>query len=99
MSLHAELVMRVVFVQESVRAAAAILLRTLRGLTLRLVDPSHTPKGEAVEAVNVVLPFLVKGGKHKPPSSGLGSFALSGPLKVLANNLRPRIDIQEHRED
>lgn len=51
--------------QESVRGSATTLLRTLRGLTLRLVDPSHTAKGEAAEAVSIILPFLVKGGKPK----------------------------------
>lgn len=31
-------------IKESVRQAAAKLIRTLRGLTLRLCDPAHTPK-------------------------------------------------------
>eukprot|EP00951_Prasinocladus_malaysianus_P021327 scaffold176001_cov36-Prasinocladus_malaysianus.AAC.1 len=31
-------------IKESVRQAATKLIRTLRGLTLRLCDPAHTPK-------------------------------------------------------
>ena len=31
-------------IKESVRQSAAKLIRTLRGLTLRLCDPTHTPK-------------------------------------------------------
>ena len=48
--------------QESVRVAASGLIRTLRGLTLRLADPQHSPQEQAAAAVSITLPFLVESG-------------------------------------
>ena len=48
--------------QESVRAAAETLARTLRGLTLRLADGTQTPPGEAAAAVACALPLLLTKG-------------------------------------
>ncbi|KAK9795879.1 hypothetical protein WJX73_005986 [Symbiochloris irregularis] len=49
-------------IKESVRAAAATLARTLRGLTLRLADRAQTPPGEALAAVSCTLPLLLEKG-------------------------------------
>jgi len=51
--------------QESVRAAATGLIRTLRGLTLRLADPELSPQDEAAAAVSITLPFLVESGEPR----------------------------------
>jgi len=48
-----------------VRSAATGLIRTLRGLTLRLADPQHTPQSEAAAAVAITLPFLVESGAFR----------------------------------
>ena len=51
-------------IKESVRAAAAVLVKTLRSLTLRLCDPQVTPSGEAGQAVSLALPLMLeKGGQ------------------------------------
>ncbi|KAL3147888.1 hypothetical protein ABBQ32_002606 [Trebouxia sp. C0010 RCD-2024] len=49
-------------IKESVRAAAAVLVKTLRNLTLRLCDPQVTPPGEAGEAVGLALPLMLEKG-------------------------------------
>ena len=49
-------------IKESVRAAAATLLRSVRGLTLRLCDPAATPAADAAEATAVALPLLLQKG-------------------------------------
>lgn len=54
--------MMALYWQESVRSAATGLIRTLRGLTLRLADPQYTPTAEATAAISVTLPFLLKSG-------------------------------------
>eukprot|EP00873_Tetraselmis_striata_P043262 jgi/Tetstr1/463526/TSEL_008405.t1 len=46
-------------IKESVRQAAAKLIRTLRGLTLRLCDPAHTPKADAAATTAVIVPLLL----------------------------------------
>lgn len=56
------LIKRSPFAQESVRAAAATLARTLRGLSLRLADRAQTPPGEALAAVSCTLPLLLDRG-------------------------------------
>ena len=59
-------------IKESVRAAAATLLRSVRGLTLRLCDPAATPAADAAEATAVALPLLLqKGAKQGLLDSGL----------------------------
>ena len=50
-------------IKESVRAAAAVLVKTLRNLTLRLCDPQVTPPREAGEAVGLALPLMLEKGK------------------------------------
>ena len=52
-------------IKESVRAAAATLLRSVRGLTLRLCDPAATPAADAAEATAVALPLLLQKGADK----------------------------------
>ena len=49
-------------IKESVRAAAASLVKTLRNLTLRLCDPQVTSTKEAAEAVSVALPLMLEKG-------------------------------------
>ena len=36
------------------------LARSVRGLTLRLVDPEHSPEAEVQQAVTLVLPLLLE---------------------------------------
>ena len=50
------------FLQESVRVAAAALVRTLRGLTLRVADPELTPAADAAAAIKAALPLLLAKG-------------------------------------
>lgn len=50
-------------IKESVRAAAAVLVKTLRNLTLRLCDPQVTPPREAGEAVGLALPLMLEKGR------------------------------------
>lgn len=45
-----------------VRNAAAILARSLRGVTLRLVDASLSPPADVAAAVAVVLPLMIEQG-------------------------------------
>jgi len=45
-----------------VRNAASILARSLRGVTLRLVDASLSPPADAAAAVAVVLPLMIEQG-------------------------------------
>lgn len=49
-------------IKESVRAAAATLVRTLRGLTLRVADPQLSPPAHAKAAIAVALPLLLEKG-------------------------------------
>ncbi|KAG2487332.1 hypothetical protein HYH03_014048 [Edaphochlamys debaryana] len=49
-------------IKDSVRRAALALARTVRGLTLRLADPAHTPPKDCAAAVAVVLPILLEQG-------------------------------------
>lgn len=49
-------------IKDSVRSAAGGLMRTVRGISLRLCDVSMTPHSEAQAAVAVVLPILLKTG-------------------------------------
>ncbi|KAF5832303.1 proteasome stabiliser-domain-containing protein [Dunaliella salina] len=49
-------------IKESVRNAASILARSLRGVTLRLVDASLSPPADAAAAVAMVLPFMIEHG-------------------------------------
>lgn len=49
-------------IKESVRAAAATLVRTLRGLTLRVADPQLSPPAHAKAAISVALPLLLEKG-------------------------------------
>ena len=49
-------------IKESVRAAAATLVRTLRGLTLRVADPQLSPPDHAKAAIAVALPLLLEKG-------------------------------------
>ena len=49
-------------IKESVRAAAAVLVKALRNLTLRLCDPQVTPPREAGEAVGLALPLMLEKG-------------------------------------
>ena len=50
-------------IKESVRGAAAILVKTLRNLTLRLCDPQVTASKEAGQAVSLALPLMLQKGK------------------------------------
>ena len=50
-------------IKESVRTAAAVLVKTLRNLTLRLCDPQVTPTREAGEAVGLALPLMLEKGE------------------------------------
>lgn len=50
-------------IKESVRAAAAVLVKTLKNLTLRLCDPQVTPPREAGEAVGLALPLMLEKGR------------------------------------
>ena len=52
-------------IKESVRAAAAVLVKTLRSLTLRLCDPQVTPQGEAGQAISLALPLMLEKGEYK----------------------------------
>jgi len=49
-------------IKESVRHSASILARSLRGVTLRLVDASLSPPADAAAAVAVVLPLMIEHG-------------------------------------
>ncbi len=49
--------------QESVRVASAALVRTLRGLTLRMADPEMSPAADATAAIKTALPLLLAKGK------------------------------------
>ncbi|GIL84022.1 hypothetical protein Vretifemale_12732, partial [Volvox reticuliferus] len=49
-------------IKDSVRRAALSLARTVRGLTLRLADPAHTPAKDCSSAVAVVMPVLLEQG-------------------------------------
>lgn len=49
-------------IKESVRAAAATLVRTLRGLTLRVADPQLSLPAHAKAAIAVALPLLLEKG-------------------------------------
>ena len=49
-------------IKESVRGAAAALVRTLRGLTLRVADPQLSPPAHATAAIAVALPLLLEKG-------------------------------------
>ena len=51
-------------IKESVRAAAGTLIRTLRGLTLRVADPQLSPPSHAKAAIAVALPLLLEKGVH-----------------------------------
>ena len=51
-------------IKDSVRAAAAGALRTLRSVTLRLADPAASPPADAAAAVALMLPFLLQTGAH-----------------------------------
>lgn len=46
--------------------AAAALVRTLRGLTLRMADPELTPAANAAAAIRAALPLLLAKGKSNP---------------------------------
>lgn len=61
-------------IKDSVRAAAAGALRTLRSVTLRLADPAASPPTDAAAAVALMLPFLLQTG------GSLRSFLTSNPL-------------------
>ena len=56
--------------QESVRVAATALVRTLRGLTLRMADPDLTPAADAAAAIKAALPLLLAKGESSPRSLG-----------------------------
>ncbi|GLI60137.1 hypothetical protein VaNZ11_002209, partial [Volvox africanus] len=49
-------------IKDSVRRAALSLARTVRGLTLRLADPAHTPAKDCSSAVAVIMPVLLEQG-------------------------------------
>jgi proteasome component ECM29 len=49
-------------IKESVRVAAAALVRTLRGLTLRVADPELSPAADAAAAIKAALPLLLAKG-------------------------------------
>ncbi|KAJ9518457.1 hypothetical protein QJQ45_018491 [Haematococcus lacustris] len=49
-------------IKDSVRRAAAGLARSLRGVTLRLCDPSLSPPRDAQAAVGLVLPLMLDQG-------------------------------------
>ncbi|KAK3264270.1 hypothetical protein CYMTET_26979, partial [Cymbomonas tetramitiformis] len=49
-------------IKESVRTAAGTLMRTIRGLTLRLCDVTQTAPSESTATVAVVLPMLLEKG-------------------------------------
>jgi proteasome component ECM29 len=53
-------------IKETVRRQALSLARSIRGISLRLVDPQQTSVKDCVEAVAQILPLLL--GEH-----GLGS--------------------------
>jgi len=46
-------------VKESCRVAAATTMRTLQSVTLRLADPAASAEGDAVKAVDMMLPFML----------------------------------------
>lgn len=56
-------------IKDSVRAAAAGALRSLRSVTLRLADPAASPPGDAQQAVALMLPFLLSQGGGLDPST------------------------------
>ncbi|KAG1660153.1 hypothetical protein FOA52_007810 [Chlamydomonas sp. UWO 241] len=49
-------------IKETVRAQAMALVRCVRSLTLRLVDPQFTSKAECGQAVGLLLPLLLEKG-------------------------------------
>ena len=49
-------------IKDSVRAAAAVTLRALRSVSLRLCDPAASPPPDARAAVALMLPFLLHTG-------------------------------------
>lgn len=64
-------------VKESCRVAAATTMRTLQSVTLRLADPAATAEGDAVKAVDMMLPFMLDKCKR---ASALSVKAVSPPL-------------------
>lgn len=54
-------------IKESVRRAAAGLVRSMRGLTLRMCDPEQTNAADAAACTAVALPFLIQKGTHQSP--------------------------------
>jgi len=72
-------------IKESVRGAAAILVKTLRNLTLRLCDPQVTPSKEAGEAVGLALPLMLE--KGKTACSSLNLYCVCGLTLVITNAL------------
>lgn len=56
--------------------AAAALVRTLRGLTLRMADPELSPVADAAAAIKAALPLLL--------AKGRGSSCLWSNLPMLA---------------
>lgn len=53
-------------IKETVRRQALALARSIRGISLRLVDPQQTSVKDCVEAVGQILPLLLS-------EQGLGS--------------------------
>jgi proteasome component ECM29 len=49
-------------IKETVRAQSMALVRCVRSLTLRLVDPQFTSKAECAQAVGLLLPLLLEKG-------------------------------------
>ncbi|PSC71704.1 proteasome-associated ECM29-like protein [Micractinium conductrix] len=70
-------------IKESVRVAGVALARSVRGLTLRLVDPELTPPSQGRQAVAVTLPLLLEKGLNSQVAEVRG-LALGTTCKLAA---------------
>jgi hypothetical protein len=82
-------------IKDSVRAAAAATLRSLRSATLRLADPAASAPADAAAALALMLPFLLTTGSpiqapflsSAPPN--LGADMARGKIQSEAGGMQP----------
>jgi proteasome component ECM29 len=82
-------------IKESVRAAAAKLIRTLRGLTLRLCDPAHTPRAHSTAATAVVIPLLLSTKGVGADAAEVRALAVTTIAKICALASAEQLQVSE----
>lgn len=83
-------------VKESVRQAGLTLVRSVRGLTLRLADKELTPASEGKEAIGAALPLLLQMGlpSRVPEVQALSVDTLSRIIKAAGPELvKPHLNV------